>query len=72
MTGEGGAKDYHFVFPAGLATYEAGTRVLHPKTGEVYECKPFPESGYCKQYLPTANGFEPGVGHHWQTAWNQL
>lgn len=72
VTGEGGAKDYHFVFPEGLATYEAGTRVLHPQTGEVYECKPFPDSGYCKQYLPTANGFEPGVGHHWQTAWNQL
>lgn len=72
MTGEGGAKDYHFVFPEGLTTYDAGTRVLHPQTGEVYECKPFPESGYCKQYTPTATGFEPGVGHHWQTAWNQL
>ncbi len=72
LTGEGGAKDYHFVFPEGLASYEAGTRVLHPQTGEVYECKPFPSSGYCKQYLPTANGFEPGVGHHWQTAWDQL
>lgn len=72
LTGEGGAKDYHFVFPEGLASYEAGTRVLHSKTGEVYECKPFPASGYCKQYLPTANGFEPGVGHHWQTAWDQL
>lgn len=72
LTGEGGAKDYYFVFPEGLASYEAGTRVLHSKTGEVYECKPFPASGYCKQYLPTANGFEPGVGHHWQTAWDQL
>lgn len=72
LTGEGGAKDYHFVFPDGLASYEAGTRVLHSQTGEVYECKPFPASGYCKQYLPTANGFEPGVGSHWQTAWDQL
>ena len=72
LTGEGGAKDYHFVFPEGLATYDAGTRVLHPKTGEVYECKPFPVSGFCKQYIPTANGFEPGVGSHWQDAWNQL
>jgi predicted carbohydrate-binding protein with CBM5 and CBM33 domain len=72
LTGEGGAKDYHFVFPDGLASYEAGTRVLHPKTGEVYECKPFPASGYCKQYIPTANGFEPGVGHHWQTAWDPI
>jgi chitin-binding protein len=72
LTGEGGAKDYHFVFPAGLESYEAGTRVLQPKNGEVYECKPFPASGYCKQYNSNANGFEPGVGHHWQTAWDQL
>lgn len=72
LTGEGGAKDYHFVFPDGLASYEAGTRVLHPQTEEVYECKPFPASGYCKQFKPDANGFEPGVGHHWQTAWDQL
>lgn len=72
LTGEGGAKDYHFVFPDGLASYAAGTRVLQPKTGEVYECKPFPDSGYCKQYIPTANGYEPGIGHHWQTAWDQL
>ena len=71
LTGEGGAQDYHFVFPEGLASYEAGTRVLHSKTGEVYECKPFPASGYCKQYLPTANGYEPGVGAHWQMAWDQ-
>ncbi|MGF6098981.1 N-acetylglucosamine-binding protein GbpA [Pseudomonas sp. 18175] len=72
LTGEGGAHDYHFVFPQGLETYTAGTRVLHPQTGEVYECKPFPVSGYCKQYIPTANGYEPGVGHHWQDAWDQL
>ena len=74
MTGEGAGADYDFVFPEGLSEYTAGTKVLQPKTNEVSECKPFPESGYCKQYSPSANGFEPGtgVGAHWHMAWNKL
>lgn len=71
MTGEGAGADYDFVFPQGLSDYKAGTKVLQPKTNEVFECKPFPESGYCKQYSPTANGFEPGVGAHWHMAWDK-
>ncbi|VVN45299.1 GlcNAc-binding protein A [Pseudomonas fluorescens] len=72
MTGEGAGVEYDFVFPEGLSDYTAGTKVLQPKTNEVFECKPFPESGYCKQYSPSANGFEPGVGAHWHTAWDKL
>jgi chitin-binding protein len=72
LTGEGAGVEYDFVFPEGLGDYTAGTKVLQPKTNEVFECKPFPESGYCKQYSPTANGFEPGVGAHWHMAWNKL
>ena len=72
LTGEGAGADYEFVFPEGVSEYTAGTKVLQPKTNEVFECKPFPESGYCKQYTPTANGFEPGVGAHWHMAWNKL
>ncbi|MHC8303823.1 N-acetylglucosamine-binding protein GbpA [Pseudomonas sp. PB3P13] len=72
LTGEGAGADYDFVFPEGVSGYTAGTKVLQPKTNEVFECKPFPESGYCKQYTPTANGFEPGVGAHWQMAWDKL
>ena len=72
VTGEGAGADYDFVFPEGLSDYKAGTKVLQPKTNEVFECKPFPESGYCKQYTPTANGFEPGVGAHWHMAWDKL
>jgi chitin-binding protein len=72
VTGEGAGADYEFVFPEGISEYKAGTKVLQPKTNEVFECKPFPESGYCKQYSPTANGFEPGVGGHWHMAWNKL
>lgn len=71
MTGEGGGGDYDFVYPESFGSYTAGTKVLQPKNGLVYECKPFPESGYCKQYSPSANGFEPGVGGHWHMAWDQ-
>jgi len=72
MTGEGAGVEHDFIFPDGVSGYTAGTKVLQPKTNEVFECKPFPESGYCKQYSPTANGFEPGVGAHWHMAWDKL
>ncbi|UZE24234.1 N-acetylglucosamine-binding protein GbpA [Pseudomonas sp. B21-056] len=72
LTGEGADIEYDFVFPESLGEYTAGTKVLQPKTNEVFECKPFPASGYCKQYSPTANGFEPGVGASWQSAWDKL
>ncbi|WP_095056479.1 N-acetylglucosamine-binding protein GbpA [Pseudomonas sp. Irchel s3f7] len=72
MTGEGAGADYDFVFPEGISDYTDGTKVLQPKTNEVFECKPFPKSGYCKQYSPSANGYEPGVGAHWHMAWNKL
>lgn len=71
VTGEGGAHEYDFEFPNNIGEYTAGTTVLQPKTGNVYECKPFPYSGYCKQYSPAANGYEPGVGAHWHMAWDQ-
>lgn len=72
LTGEGAGIEYDFVFPEGISDYTVGTKVLQPKTDEVFECKPFPASGYCKQYSPTANGFEPGVGASWQSAWDKL
>ena len=72
LTGEGAGIEYDFVFPEGISDYTAGTKVLQPKTDEVFECKPFPASGYCKQYSSTANGFEPGVGASWQLAWDKL
>ncbi|MNG21919.1 GlcNAc-binding protein A precursor [compost metagenome] len=72
LTGEDVGIEYDFVFPEGITDYTAGTKVLQPKTDEVFECKPFPASGYCKQYSPSANGFEPGVGAAWQSAWDKL
>ncbi|WP_271409320.1 N-acetylglucosamine-binding protein GbpA [Pseudomonas sp. Q1-7] len=66
--GEGGNGDYDFVFPDGLKSYKAGTKVL-AKDGNTYECKPFPYSGYCIQWSAGANHYEPGVGSNWQDAW---
>lgn len=60
---------YRYVFPNGLAKYTAGTLVLQPKNGRIYECRPFPYSGYCVQWSSSANQFEPGVGSNWQDAW---
>lgn len=72
LTGEGLGIEHDFVFPQGIDQYTAGTKVLQAKTNEVFECKPFPASGYCKQYSPTAAGFEPGVGEHSHMAWDKL
>ncbi|ABE54318.1 chitin-binding, domain 3 [Shewanella denitrificans OS217] len=61
-----------FVFPQGLQDYVAGTTVLQPKTGKIYQCKPFPYSGYCRQWTTAATAFEPGVGTSWTMAWTEL
>ena len=66
-SGDTGKSD--FIFPDNLASYKAGTVVLQPKDGKTYECKPFPYSGYCKQYSSTSTQFEPGVGSDWKEAW---
>lgn len=71
FTGEGGAQEHDFEFPNNVRQYTAGTKVLQPKNGLVYECKPFPYSGYCMQYSETAQGFEPGYGSDWTMAWDQ-
>ena len=68
-TGGGGNGDYNFVFPNELSKYTAGTTVLQPKDGKVYQCKPFPYSGYCMQWNSGATHYEPGVGSNWQDAW---
>lgn len=62
---------YDHVFPASLKSYVSGTRVLQPKDGKIYECKPFPNSGHCIQWSPSATSFEPGNGANWQAAWSR-
>ena len=66
------APEADFVFPEGVKGYVAGTTVLQPKNGKVYQCKPFPYSGYCMQWSASATGFEPGVGASWTMAWTEL
>eukprot|EP00916_Digyalum_oweni_P018063 GHVL01030257.1.p1 GENE.GHVL01030257.1~~GHVL01030257.1.p1 ORF type:complete len:194 (+),score=18.89 GHVL01030257.1:88-582(+) len=60
--------DYEFVFPENIKNYTAGTKVL-AEDGAIYQCKPFPDSGYCNQWSATATNFAPGVGSHWESAW---
>jgi chitin-binding protein len=61
--------EYDHVYPEGMSTYSAGTRVLQPKSGEIFECKPFPFEGWCRIYSPSANQYEPSAGSNWQDAW---
>lgn len=58
-------KKYDYVFPENRHNYVAGTKVLQPKDNNIYECKPFPYSGFCIQWSPSANQYEPGVGFAW-------
>lgn len=66
-----GDGSYDYAYPESLSSYKAGTKVLQPKTGEVFECKPFPAEGWCRIYSPNANHYEPGVGSNWQDAWTK-
>lgn len=58
--------EYAHVYPQGISTYRAGVRVLHAKTGAVFECRPFPNEGWCRIESPA---YEPGLGSAWQDAW---
>ena len=60
---------YDFIFPAALSGYRSGTRVLQPKTGDIYECRPFPREGWCRSYSHNDSQYEPGIGEAWQEAW---
>lgn len=42
--------------------YSGGNRVQN--LGQIYECKPWPYSGWCGQ-----SGYEPGGSIYWQQAW---
>lgn len=64
------ASGYDYVFPENLSEYKEGTTVL-AKDGNIYQCKPWPYDGYCKQWTANSNGFEPGVGHSWSMAWDR-
>jgi len=69
LTSQDASGDYNYSWPDGLGTYKEGNRVLQPKTGKVYECKPYPYSGWCNQWTSSATQYEPGTGSNWQDAW---
>ena len=55
------------LFPQGMNTYDEGTKVVH--NDRLFECKAFPNSGFCKQWSPSATQYEPGVGFASDSAW---
>lgn len=64
-----GTAQYDFVYPNQQSQYRAGTRVLQPKNGRIYECRPFPNSGWCPLWSAGNNAYEPGYGWAWMDAW---
>ena len=52
--------------------YNAGTKVLQPKTGHVYQCRPWPFNEFCRASDDKKFMFEPGVGQSWAMAWQQI
>ncbi len=58
---------YDFVFPDGENDYKAGTKVL-ASDGKIYQCKPHPFSGWCKN--SSGNAYAPGKGWAWGQAWD--
>ena len=60
---------YDYVFPQHLASYVAGTTVLQPKNGKIYECREWPNDGFCIQWSEGSNQYEPGIGTDWKEAW---
>ncbi|WP_420911138.1 hypothetical protein [Vibrio aestuarianus] len=63
--------EYDYIFPEYLEEYVAGTRVL-ARDGNIYQCQPYPNSGYCVQWNEYSNQYEPGIGSDWNMAWYRL
>jgi chitin-binding protein len=69
MTGEAGGSDYEYVYPAGITSYVAGTKVLNAQLDKVFECKPWPYTAWCQG---DAAAYAPGTGRAWDQAWIAL
>jgi chitin-binding protein len=53
------------VYPSGIGSYGPGT-LVRGTDGLLYECRPFPNSGWCNQ-APLY--YAPGTGSNWGDAW---
>ena len=65
VTAPGGGGGNQPIYPAGIGSYGPGT-VVRGSDGALYECRPFPASGWCNQ-APSA--YAPGAGYAWADAW---
>ncbi|GJL54913.1 MAG: chitin-binding protein CbpD [Nitrospirales bacterium] len=55
----------HMTYPEGIGNYQPGT-VVKGTNGKLYQCRPFPFSGWCNQ-APLY--YAPGTGLAWEQAW---
>ncbi|WP_447968560.1 lytic polysaccharide monooxygenase [Nitrospira sp. M1] len=56
----------HLTYPEGRGGYQPGT-VVKGTNGNLYQCRPFPFSGWCNQ---APSYYAPGTGLAWKQAWN--
>ncbi len=62
---DNGGNSYDYVYPDDIGNYNPGTKVKGTN-GNIYECKPFPYSGWCNQ---APSYYAPGTGWNWEDAW---
>jgi len=55
-------------YPNGIGNYQPGT-VVKGTNGRLYQCKPFPFSGWCNQ---APRYYAPGTGLTWDQAWRPV
>lgn len=60
--------DFDFAYPEGIGSYGPGNVVLGTD-GSLYECRPFPNSGWCNQ---SELYYAPGTGLAWADAWFKI
>ena len=57
-----------FTYPEGIGSYQPGI-VVRGTTGDLFQCKPFPYSGWCNQ---APFYYAPGTGLAWEQAWSRI
>ncbi|WP_392340281.1 DUF6701 domain-containing protein [Moritella marina] len=67
--GSSAGGNYDYIFPQSLSNYLAGTKVLQQKNNRIYQCREWPNNGYCVQWSEGSNHYEPGIGSAWAMAW---
>ncbi|WAN69131.1 hypothetical protein BJP36_43015 [Moorena producens JHB] len=56
-----------YVYPDGIGTYVPGETIVEGSDYNLYQCKPFPEGGWCNQ---TPDAYGPVEGWVWSDAWD--